>query len=189
MEKLYGVVQKITYFNKENGYGIIRIKLNYKDKKIAIYKAKLFTNELTVLCHFDRAPLEDEEYDFEGDFINSQYGLQFKATTFLRRSNETLEGVVSYLSSELFPQIGKVTASKIFTALGPKCLEKIRNDKKVLDDVEGLTDIQKDTIYDNLITNYLLESNYVELTSLGITMAAAAKIISVLKEKTFMRKE
>ena len=184
MEKLYGVVQKITYFNKENGYGIIRIKLNYKDKKIAIYKAKLFTNELTVLCHFDRAPLEDEEYDFEGDFINSQYGLQFKATTFLRRSNETLEGVVSYLSSELFPQIGKVTASKIFTSLGPKCLEKIRNDKKVLDDVEGLTDIQKDTIYDNLITNYLLESNYVELTSLGITMAAAAKIISVLKEKS-----
>ena len=30
-ESLYGSVIKITYFNDETGYGVIRIKLNYQD--------------------------------------------------------------------------------------------------------------------------------------------------------------
>ena len=68
-----------------------------------------------------------------------------------RRNEETLEGVVTYLSSDLFPGIGKATATKVFNELGPNCLQRISADKKVLDETD-LTAIQKDTIYNNLIT-------------------------------------
>ena len=78
-ENIYGSVNKITYFNEENGYGIIKIKLNYQDNRIAKYRAKLFSNILTVTCNFDRKPLINEEYDFNGEFVTTSYGIQFKA--------------------------------------------------------------------------------------------------------------
>lgn len=183
MDNIYGTILKVTFFNKENGYGIVKIKLNYQDRKIAQYRSKLFTNQLTVLCYFDRLPVEDEEYDFVGEFINSQYGIQLKATSFSRRSAKTKEGVVSYLSSDLFSGIGKATATKVFTALGENCLDMIIENYDVLNQVPDLTDTQKDTIYQRLIENVELEKTYVGLASLGISMAFATKIISVLHEK------
>ena len=73
--------------------------------------------------------ISDEEYDFFGEFVTNQYGIQFKAKSFSRRNEQTLEGVVAYLSSDFFPGIGKTTATNIFNTLGSDCLEKIRNDK------------------------------------------------------------
>lgn len=180
-ESLYGSVIKITYFNDETGYGVIRIKLNYQDNKIAKYKAKLFSNILTVTSVFDRKPIIDEEYDFFGEFITNQYGIQFKANSFKRRNEETLEGVVTYLSSDLFPGIGKATATKVFNELGPNCLQRISADKKVLDETD-LTAIQKDTIYNNLINNKLKEESIVGFLKMGITMTMSLKILSAIKE-------
>ena len=180
-ESLYGSIIKITYFNDENGYGVVRIKLNYQDNKIAKYRAKLFTNILVVTCNFDRKPIIDEEYDFFGEFVTNQYGIQFKAKNFSRRNEKTLEGVVAYLSSDFFPGIGKTTATKIFNELGSDCLEKIRNDKSVLDST-SLNEAQKDTIYQNLIDNKLKEETTLGFLKMGITMTMSLKIMSVLKE-------
>src|SRR5690606_35530266 len=116
---------------------------DYQDRSILKYKAKLFTNLLTVTCNFDRIPLVDEEYDFVGEFVTNQYGIQFKAKSYSRRNENTLEGVIAYLSSDLFPGIGKVTATKIFNSLGKDSIKLIEEDRSVLDKVEGLTDKQK----------------------------------------------
>ena len=180
-ESLYGSITKITYFNEDNGYGVVKIKLNYQDHKIAKYRAKLFTNLLVVTCVFDRKPIIDEEYDFQGEFVTNQYGIQFKAKSFSRRNEQTLEGVVAYLSSDFFPGIGKTTATKIFNTLGSDCLEKIRNDKNVLDEV-NLTEAQKDVIYNNLLENKIKEETTLGFLKMGITMTMSLKIMSFLKE-------
>ena len=180
-ESLYGSITKITYFNEDNGYGVVKIKLNYQDHKIAKYRAKLFTNLLVVTCVFDRKPIIDEEYDFQGEFVTNQYGIQFKAKSFSRRNEQTLEGVVAYLSSDFFPGIGKTTATKIFNSLGSDCLEKIRNDKNVLNETT-LTEAQKDIIYNNLIENKLKEETTLGFLKMGITMTMSLKIMSFLKE-------
>lgn len=179
-EKLYGTVCKITYYNEENGFGIVRITLDYKDKVIAKYKAKLFTNLLTVTCNFDRIPYIDEEFDFVGDFITNQYGIQFKATSFSRRNENTLEGVVAYLSSELFMHVGKVAATKIYNTLGKDCLTKIIASKEALDKVEGLTELQKNTIYTKLVEDSQNKNATVNLINIGMTMPMARKLISYL---------
>ena len=31
MDKIIGVVQKVVYYNETNGYGIIKLKLDYKN--------------------------------------------------------------------------------------------------------------------------------------------------------------
>ena len=178
-ETLYGAVNKVTYYSDETHFGVIKIKLDYQDKKIAKYKAKLFTNILTVTCNFDRMPIVDEEFEFVGEFITNQYGLQFKAIKYSRINETTLEGVITYLSSQLFPGVGKVAAKKIYDTLGKDCLSLIENDRTVLDKVD-INEHQKETIYRNLI-NY--ESNkriIVGLLDIGITMKMSLKLIKFL---------
>ena len=62
MEKIIGVVQRVVFYNETNGYGIIKLKLDYKNPALAKYRTTLFSNVLSILCTFDRKPYEDEEY-------------------------------------------------------------------------------------------------------------------------------
>ena len=181
MDKIIGVVQKTVFYNETNGYGIIKLKLDYKNPELAKYRTTLFSNVLSVLCTFDRKPYEDEEYEFEGELETSSYGYQLKANKFRRINETSKEGIVTYLSSELFPGIGKKTAEKVFDALGDEALKLIVNDKNVLNNVD-IPLKQKDSLYENLVIHYTKEKELVELLNMGIGMGIAVRIINVLKE-------
>ncbi len=183
MDKLEGVVTKVVYYNESNGYGIIKIKLDYKKQSLEKYRNTLFSNILSVLCTFDRRPIEDEEYEFSGEIQTSSYGYQLKANTFRRLNENSKEGIVTYLSSELFPGIGKKAAEKIFDALGDDALKLIVEDKNVLDNVD-ITLKQKDSVYENLIIHYTKEKQLVELLNLGVGMSMSVKIINVLGDNS-----
>ena len=183
MDKVIGVVNKIVYYNETNGYGIVKIKMDYKNPELAKYRTTLFTNILSVLCTFDRRPFEDEEYEFIGEIETSSYGYQLKATSFRRINENSKEGIVTYLSSELFPGIGKKAAEKVFEALGDEALKKIVDDRSVLDDVD-ITLKQKDSIYENLVIHYTKEKQLVELLNYGIGMSMSVRIINVLGDKS-----
>ena len=81
MDKFLGIINKIVYFNESNGYGIVKIKIDYKNAMHEKYRNILFSNILSVLCTFDRKPFEDEEYEFEGELETSSYGYQLKANS------------------------------------------------------------------------------------------------------------
>jgi len=182
MDKIIGVVNKIVYYNEINGYGIVKVKMDYKNPELAKYRTTLFTNILSVLCTFDRRPFEDEEYEFTGELETSSYGYQLKANAFKRINENSKEGIVTYLSSELFPGIGKKAAAKVFDALGDEALKLIVEDRNILDKVD-ITLKQKDSIYENLIIHYAKEKQLVELLNFGIGMSMSVRIINVLGEK------
>lgn len=179
METIFGVVTRVNYFDSSSGFGIVRLKLDYKNKDMAQYRTVLFTNMISVLATFDRQPLIDEEYEFSGEFETSQYGMQLKAKQFRRLSMTNLEGVITYLASDFFPGVGKKTAEKIYNEVGPDCLIQIVKDKSVLDKVD-IMDKQKQIIYDNLVIHEEKEHQLIDLLNLGITMKMANKIVSVL---------
>lgn len=183
MDKVIGVVNKIVYFNESNGYGIIKLKMDYKNPNLSHYRTILFSNILSVLCTFDRRPFEDEEYEFEGELETSSYGYQLKANTFRRVNENSKEGIVTYLSSELFPGIGKKAAEKVFDALGDEALKLIVDDRNILDKVE-ISSKQKDVIYENLVINYTKEKQLVELLNFGIGMSISVRIINILGDKS-----
>ncbi|MBQ6816970.1 MAG: ATP-dependent RecD-like DNA helicase [Bacilli bacterium] len=183
MEKLTGIIQRVIFKSDDTGYAVVSIKLDYTDPDIKKYQDYLISNLLTVTCYYDRAPIKDEEYSYLGEFVQTKYGIQLKASSYERPNSDTLEAVVTYLSSEYFKGIGKITAAKIYERLGSKCLDEIRNDKSVLDLVEGLTTEQKDIIYSVLVENEQKEKSIVQLVQLGFTIAMAKKIQSVLKPK------
>ena len=182
MDKVKGVVNKIVYYNESNGYGIVKIKMDYKNPELAKYRTTLFSNILSVLCTFDRRPFEDEEYEFEGEIESSSYGYQLKASIFRRINENSKEGIVTYLSSELFPGVGKKAAEKVFDALGDEALKIIVDDRSVLDDID-ISLKQKDSIYENLVIHYTKEKQIVELLNFGIGMGMSVRIINVLGDK------
>lgn len=182
MDKVIGVVNKIIYYNESNGYGIIKIKIDYKNKVNSQYKNILFSNILSILSYFDRRPYEDEEYEFTGELETSSYGYQLKASMFRRLNENSREGVITYLSSELFPGVGKKAAEKVYECLGEEALNKIVENKNILDAVD-ISSKQKDIIYDNLIIHYQNEKQLVELLNLGLGMRISVKIINALNEK------
>lgn len=183
-EKIYGVITKVIYFKPETSYGIVSLKLNFKDKEMAKYKDYLYSNSLTVTGVFDRRPLKDEKYTFIGEFIDGKYGLQFKASSFRRSKPNTLESVVVYLSSDLFEGVGKVAASNIYNTLGSSCLELIREKREVLDKVNGLSELQKEIIYNGIINNFSKEEMVLDLTEMGISLSMTTRIINALHEKS-----
>ena len=117
-EKIYGVVTKVVFYSSDSGFGVVNLKLNFKDKKMSKYKDILYSNNLSVTCLFDRKPIADEKYTFIGDFVESKYGIQLKASSFQRSKPNSLQSVVVYLSSELFNGVGKVAANKVYETLG-----------------------------------------------------------------------
>lgn len=179
MNKVFGTITKINYYDETNNFGIVRIQLDYKNPNLAEFKTVLFSNNLTVLSNFDRKPLLDEEYHFTGELVVTSYGWQFKAQTFSRSLVQSEEGIITYLSSDYFPGVGRTTAIRVFAALGETSLSDIINDRSLLDRV-NISKKQKDTIYEVLSENYENEQQLIKLLNLGISMRLALKIIKVI---------
>lgn len=179
MDTLDGVISRINYYNPENGYTVAILELDYKNKNIAIKKSKIIGNTIAIVGFFERKPSEQEEYTFEGDFVRDKnYGLQFKFTKFIRKTVKNEQGIISYLSSSLFPGIGPKIAKIIIETLGVNCLSKIKEDSKVLDKV-NITDKQKSVIITGLLSDEANQDAILYFLDNGITMDMAHKIIAL----------
>lgn len=183
MENITGIIKRVIFSSKDTGYAVCSVKLDYKDPNMEKYQDILITNLLTVTCYYDRLPVMDEKYSYVGEFVDTKYGIQLKASSFSRPDSDTLMAIVAYLSSEYFPGIGKMTATKVYETLGSDCLSKIRSDKSVLDKVEGLTIEQKETLFNTLNSNLVKEKVIVDFVQMGFTVAMAQKIQNTLKQK------
>ncbi len=116
----------VTIFHNEtNFYTVLRIRVeetneNYEDK------------EAVITGYFPKIH-EHETYIFYGEFKDHpKFGLQFHATHFRKDIPQTKQGVISYLSGEMFKGIGKKTAEKIVETLGENAISKILNQPSLL---------------------------------------------------------
>ena len=179
MDQLSGVITRVNYYNQENGYTIAILELDYKDKNIAMKKAKILGNTIPIVGFFDRVPSEFEEYIIEGEYIrNPNYGLQFKFSKYTRKTIENEQGIVSYLSSPLFPGIGVKIAKTILENLGTECISKIKEDPSVLDNI-SLTEKQKSVIISGIISDSISQEAVIFFLDNGITLDTTHKIIAL----------
>ncbi|WP_457758419.1 hypothetical protein, partial [Bacillus tropicus] len=75
-----------------------------------------------------------------------KFGLQFQAEHFKKEIPTTKEGIIHYLSSDLFEGIGKKTAEEIVKKLGDGALNKILTDASVLYDVPKMSKKKADKL-------------------------------------------
>ena len=175
-----GTISRVTYYNKNNGYTVALLTLNSDEYSIMRKKSKLIGNQFAVVGFFDRLVLPDEEYVLTGDFIkNETYGLQFKFESFSRKSVYTEAGIISYLSSDIFPGIGLKTAKTIVEHLGVEAIDKIYQDKTVLEGI-GIKPKNIDLIYQVVIDNKASEETILFFLNNGISMDFCHKIVAKL---------
>ena len=133
---------------------------------------------------------EDDTYIFYGEEINHpRYGFQFQVGEYERVKPEDKDGVIEFLSSDLFPGVGEKLATKIVETLGDDALEKIIKDPMILTLVPKLSQKKATSIYTNLVKYEESHITIVYLTELGFNMKDALSIYNTYKSNTKMKIE
>ncbi|UKS64142.1 ATP-dependent RecD-like DNA helicase [Rossellomorea marisflavi] len=168
----------VTIFhNEDNMYSVVRIRVEetndegYSDK------------EAVVTGHFPKLH-EEETYSFFGRFQDHpKFGTQFHADHFKKEIPQSKQGIVHYLSSDLFSGIGTKTAEKIVEHVGENAITKILENPSVLDEVPKLTKEKAKTIFDTLSEHQGLERVMIMLNDFGFGPQISMKIYQAYKEQ------
>lgn len=165
------------FHNATNMYSIVRVKiqetnLHYDDK------------EIIVVGYFPKLN-EEELYRFTGVLkTHPKYGQQFQVETFVKEVPATEQGIIHYLSSDLFSGIGRKTAEMIVEKLGVDAIRIIMEDPYALDSVPRLNDEKKTIIRQTLEQNLGLEKVMIKLNEWGFGPQLGMKIYQTYREET-----
>ncbi len=112
-EQLKGAVERITYYNEDSGYSVVKI---LPEKRYPRAQAR----DGTVAVVGFMPPLnEGESAEFTGEWVTDpKYGRQFRAQQAIPVPPNTAQGIINYLSSGIVKGIGPRTAEKIVKHLG-----------------------------------------------------------------------
>lgn len=181
MKKFIKGVFKKTIYKSDRGYiiGLFKVKdTNSEELKDYINKSLTFTGYFHELN-------EEEKYTFYGEGVeHPKYGFQFSVTEYEKSKPEDKEGLVEFLSSDLFPGIGEKIAESIVDVLGLDVLNKILEDPAILNLVPKLTSKKMELIYNNLLKYNESSAIIIYLTELGFSMKDAMNIYNFYKKIT-----
>lgn len=172
---------KRSIFSSNDGYkvGLIKIK-ETDDQDLQDYVGKQFTftglfAELNI----------DEDYLFKGNTVdNEKYGIQYRVNSYEKIMPEDKDGLVIFLSSDIFPGIGEKTAKEIVNVLGEDALRLINDGYECLLMVPKITEKKAIDIRNRLLKYNESYETVVYLTNFGFGMKEALKIYNHYKDDT-----
>jgi len=168
---LYGTIARITYYNEDNGWGVVKISPqgdDYPDEAMS------YDGLISVIGVMPEL-VEGEAAEFAGKWVNNaQYGKQFKCEAVIPIAPQNKQGIIRYIADTVFG-IGDVTATRIYNHFGDDALEILDLNPERIREV-GL----KSNLEENFITtwtqNRTLRQIMIHLQSYGITSRLAKKI-------------
>ncbi|CAG0946464.1 partial ATP-dependent RecD-like DNA helicase, partial [Anaerolineae bacterium] len=126
MDFLEGLVERITYYNAENGYTVLRLS------------ARGHADLVSVVGNLPEIS-PGESLRLHGQWItNTQYGKQFKAERCEQILPATIEGIKKYLGSGLIKGVGPVTAQRIVKRFGAETLDVLDRSPEQIRGVLGI---------------------------------------------------
>lgn len=170
-----------TIFQSDKGY-IIGL---FKVKNTDIETMKEYVNKVITITGYFHELIENENYYFKGEeAFHPKYGFQFNVKEYERVKPEDKDGIVEFLSSDLFPGIGEKMAQNIVDILGENAIDMILEDKSTLLLVPKLGTKKIDLIYNTLVKYEESHKMIVYLTDLGFVMRDALLIYNAYKSNT-----
>lgn len=130
MDTITGTIERITYYNPENGYSVVKIQADraYPD-------AEARDGTVTVVGVMPELG-PGENIEFSGVWIeDSRYGKQFRAETVTPVTPTTEIGIAAFLSSGLVKGIGAKTADRIVKRFGRDTLHILDHEPERLREV------------------------------------------------------
>lgn len=170
-ELLYTIFQ-----NEEENFSIVKLKIIDTNES---YEAE----EIVGKGHFINLQ-EGVQYTFYGVLQHHmKYGLQYDVYSYETYIPDTKEGLISYLSSDLFYGIGEKTAQRIVATLGEKAISKILNDPKIVEKIPKLSKKAAKSLIETLQELQGFEQVVLFLAKYGVGLKLAHKIFETYREE------
>ena len=178
-EQMQGEVERVTYYNDDNGYSVLKIQPNKPYPR-----AQARDGTVTVVGVMPELQ-EGETAQFSGEWVNDpRYGPQFRAQQAIPVRPQTKEGIVNYLSSGIVRGIGPRTAEKIVNHLGDETIEILDAEPHRVHQVPGLKASLADALIEAWSQNRVMRSNMIYLQGLGISARFALRIYKEYETQT-----
>ncbi len=168
LETLEGLVERITFFNPENGYTVLRLQPAGRPARP--------DDLLTVVGNLPEVS-PGERLRLHGDWTtHPTYGRQFRAERCEQLLPATVEGIRRYLGSGLIKGIGPRTASKIVDEFGAETMYVIDQEPHRLREVHDIGPKRYAIITEAWQAQKAIKEVMVFLQGHGVTTGLAVKI-------------
>jgi exodeoxyribonuclease V alpha subunit len=125
-ESITGVIERITFHNEDNGYTVVKVRVDKASDLITI------TGKFVHI-------LEGEQIECSGVWSNNpKYGKQFQADSIRTIPPTSLLGIEKYLASGLVAGIGPHFAKRLVKKFGADVFDIIENQPHRLGELEGI---------------------------------------------------
>src|SRR5215469_18386835 len=126
LDKLSGLIERVTYFNEETGFAVLRVKAGGH-------------RELVTVIGSLPSAAAGEWLTATGTWVrDSEHGLQLKAAVIRTVPPTTTEGIEKYLGSGMVKGIGPVFAKRMVETFGADILSVIEQRSDELERVDGI---------------------------------------------------
>lgn len=166
-----GEIKTIYFENKQNYYKVMAITV---DETNTLYSEP----EIVVTGNFV-AIQEGTAYRFNGKLTeHPKYGVQFQVSSYEAIQISSKEGLMRYLSSDLFPGIGQTLAKRIVDQLGENAIEIIVNNPDALKKVKGLSANKQTLLREKIKEQQGHQLVFVRLAEMGFSNNFASRIFA-----------
>lgn len=174
-EQISGSVERITYYNPENGYSVIRLKPDTRGMlpfKYASGREAL----VTVVGNLPEVN-PGEWLKLTGQWVaHAKHGRQFQVELCEQSLPATTEGIKRYLGSGMIRGVGPVMAERIVNRFGQATLEVIDHQPEKLLNVLGIGQGRVKSIVKSWAEQRAIKDVMIFLQSHGIPTGLAIKI-------------
>ena len=173
---LKGIYKK-TIYNRDNYYvGLLKIK----DNDIS---DDLNNKTVTFTGYFSNLNIDDNLL-LNGSFTkHSKYGEQFSVSSYEIIIPSEKDGIVTFLSSDIFKGIGDAKARKIYDNFGEKSIDIIINKPEELKNIKGLTKKNIENLHNKLLEYTDSIDIIIKLNDYGFTNRDSSSLYNYYKSK------
>uniref|UniRef100_UPI0035B3075E helix-hairpin-helix domain-containing protein n=1 Tax=Promineifilum sp. TaxID=2664178 RepID=UPI0035B3075E len=171
-QQLTGSVERITYYNDENGYTVLRLRPDSRGMLPYAHGEPL----ATVVGNLPELN-PGEWLRLSGQWLNHpKHGRQFQVEVCEQSVPATAEGIKRYLGSGMVRGVGKVMAERIVNRFGAETLDVIDERPERLHEVLGIGEKRVDSIIKSWQQQRAIKDVMVFLHSHGVATHLAVKI-------------
>ena len=171
LEKLSGIVEKVTYHNETNGWSVLKLSSFNNDSPITVivHQAKVFAG----------ATME-----FWGSWGNHpKYGEQFKASQAIEKKPASVAALEKYIGSGLIKGVGPHIAKRIVSHFKGRTLEVFESSIEELQHIPGIAKKKLAQIKTSWEEHRSIRDVMIFLQNYGISTLFATKIFKTYGDK------